>query len=256
VVSGGCLAITLGHTWDMLSGEAGKGEALYDRLREYTSWFEKDFGSTLCRERTGAAINTTAGSMSYILSGRMVSRCMDHVGKAVAYLLEMIDRPLEGGGEVTELDTRLSLSGGYCAAEVLRGIREETGQGSLFLERISMAFDGGVGLSGGLCGALAGALLPMGLLWGINPRTAGFGEILAHFVHGQKNLYLKRHEAELWSVGTPFIREFKKEFGSLECRDLIGRSLASGVELAEFMPASPICAEIKDWCRRRTVQLI
>ncbi len=186
----------------------------------------------------------------------MISRCMDHVGKAVAHLLEMIDRPLEGGSEVSELDTRLSLSGGYCAAEVLRGIREETGQGSLYLERISMAFDGGVGLSGGLCGALAGALLPMGLLWGINPRTAGFMGVLGHFVRGQKNIYLKRHEAEMWSVGTPFIREFRQEFGSLECRDLAGRSFAGGTELEEFMSTSSTCAEIKDWCHKRAVELI
>ena len=169
VVSGGCLAIAQAHLADILCGEAGKGEALYERMREYTAWFEKEFSSTLCRERTGVNLMDPQGMVDYLLAGKVVTRCVDHIGKAAARLLEFMDRPLEGGGEVTGLERRLAESGGYCADEVLRGIREETGQGSLYLEQISLAFDGGVGLSGGLCGALAGGLLAMGLIWGVDP---------------------------------------------------------------------------------------
>jgi hypothetical protein len=256
VVSGGCLSITLGHLGDMLSGGAGKGEALYGRLREYTSWFEGEFGSTLCRERCGADIKKFAGFMDYLFTGKVFSRCMAHIGDAASRLVRMVDDPLEGAGEVTGLDERLAASGGYCAAEVMRGIREKTGYGSLYLEQLSVAFDGGVGLSGGLCGALAGALLPLGLIWGIDPKKEGLAGTLVPFLRGHINLYLDRHEPELWSVGNPFAREFKARFGSLECRNITGRSFATGEELAAFMPASSACAEIKDWCRKRASELI
>jgi hypothetical protein len=240
----------------MLDGDAGKGEALYGRLHEYTSWFEDQFDSTLCRNRSSGDLNTISGLIKYLAYGRYMSRCAIHIAKATSQLLRLIERPLEGEGETAELGKRLQERGGYCAAEVMRGIREATGYGSLYLERLSMAYDGGIGLSGGLCGALAGALMPIGLIWGLQPRAAGLIETLDFNVRGHINLYLKRREKELWAIGNPFMREFRGEFGSLECKDIIGRSFKSGRELAEFVPGSTICSEIKDWCRERAVQLI
>ncbi|MEW6555300.1 MAG: C-GCAxxG-C-C family protein [Actinomycetota bacterium] len=256
VVSGGCLGITLAHLADVLSGEAGKGEALYERLREYTGWFEREFRSTLCRERCGVDVKEIAGFANYLITGKVVTRCINHIGQAVNRLIELMNRPLEGGGETTELDRRLAGSGGYCGAEVLRGVRADTGYGSLFLEQLSLGFDGGIGLSGGLCGALAGALLPMGLIWGIDPKKEGLVGTLVPFLRGHYNLYFDRQEPELWAVANPFMREFKARYGSLECRDIVGRSFTSGGELAEHMAGSATCAEIKGWCRERTTALI
>jgi hypothetical protein len=256
VVSGGCMAIVLAHLADMISGEAGKGEALYERLLEYTDWFESEFGSTLCRERCGADLNEVSGLIDYLFTGKVVSRCINHIGKAASHLPGFINRPLQGDGEVTDLDRKLAASGGYCAAEVLRGIREDSGYGSLYLEQLSVSLDGGIGLSGGLCGALAGALLPIGLIWGIDPKKEGLTGTLESSVRGHINLYLDRHEPELWAVASPFIREFKGKFASLECRDIVGRSFRSGSELAEFMSGSSICTEIKAWCQERASELI
>ncbi|NPV60884.1 MAG: C_GCAxxG_C_C family protein [Actinobacteria bacterium] len=256
VVSGGCMAIALAHLADMVGGEGGKGEALYGRLREYTAWFEENFGSTLCRERSGVNVNELLSFIDYLLTGKVVTRCVNHIGKSVSYLIELMNRPLEGGGEASELDGRLASSGGYCAAEVMRGIREETGHGSLYLEQLSMALDGGVGLSGGLCGALGGALLAMGLIWGIDPKKEGIVGTLIPFLRGHVNLYMGRSEPELWAVANPFMREFEKQFGSLECRDIAARRFGSRKELAEHMVASETCAGVKDWCRARATQLI
>jgi hypothetical protein len=256
VVSGGCLSITLAHLADILSGSAGKGEDLYKRLKEYTDWFESDFESTLCRNRCGVDVKEFSGFMDYIFTGKVVTRCVNHIGIAVYKLIDLINRPLEGGGEVTAMDIRLAESGGYCAADVLRGIRTDMGCGNLFMERLSMALDGGIGLSGGMCGALAGALLPMGMIWGIDPRKEGLIGTLVPFVKGHINLYFERSEPELWAVANPFVREFAKKYGSMECRDIVGRSFESGVELAEHIDASSRCADIKDWCRVRASELI
>ncbi|MBN2025224.1 MAG: C_GCAxxG_C_C family protein [Actinobacteria bacterium] len=256
VVSGGCMAITLAHLADMISGEAGKGEALYERLREYTDWFESEFGSTICRERCGAELSEVSGLIDYLITGKVITRCIDHIGKAVSRLPSFINRPLQGDGEVTEIDRRLAASGGYCAAEVLRGIREDSGYGSLFLEQLSVALDGGIGLSGGLCGALAGAILPISLVWGIDPRKEGLAGTIAASIRGQSNLYFDRQVPELWGLASLLMREFKERYASLECRDIVGRSFRSGSELAEHMSASSTCAEIKAWCRERSSELI
>ena len=247
VVSGGCLAIALGHLGDLADGDAGKGKALYDRMREYTSWFEERFGSTLCRERFGELDAPT-------LSGLM--KCFNHTGKAASHLVEFIDRPLEEEGETAGIDERLSEGGGYCAAPVMRGIREATGQGSLYLERLSVAYDGGIGLSGGLCGALAGALMSIGLIWGLQPRAAGLIETMQYTTRGHKDLNSDPEKPGMWTVGKPLVKEFRDGFGSLECRDIVGRSFASGRELAEFVPGSAICSEIKDWCRDQAIERI
>lgn len=256
VVSGGCFAIVLAHLADILSPDLAKGEALYGRLKEYTRWFEREFDSTLCRERCGVDVKELAGFMNYLFTGKVVTRCVDHIGVAVSRLIGFINQPLEGGAEATALDRRLAASGGYCAAEVLRGVRRDAGCGSLYLEQLSLALDGGVGLSGGLCGALAGALLPMGLIWGIDPKRAGVVGTLVPFLRGHANLYLDRREPELWAVANPFMREFRARYGSLECKDIVGRRFEAGSELAEFMETSSTCSEIKDWCRERASALI
>ncbi len=257
VVSGGCMAIVLAHLADVLSGEPGKGEALYERLREFTDWFEAEFGDTICRERCGVYVNEIAGFINYLFTGKFVTRCMDHIGKTASRLLDFINRPLEGdNGEASDLDRQLAESGGYCAADVLRGIREDTGHGSLYLEQLSLALDGGIGLSGGMCGALGGALLPLGIIWGIDPKKEGIPGTLIPFLKGHVNLYLDRREAELWSLANPFMREFQSKYASLECKDIVGRSFRGGSELEEFMAGSSKCAEIKDWCRQRASELI
>ena len=256
VVSGGCLSIALGHLGDIVASDAGKGDALYGRMREYTSWFEDQFDSTICRERCGEDLNTMPGFMKYILLGKFMSRCEVHIGKAASQLIKLIEMPLEEEDKKSEIDERLSESGGYCASPVMRGIREATGHGSLYLEQLSVAYDGGIGLSGGLCGALAGALMPIGLIWGLQPRAAGLIETVEFNVRGHINLYMDRREQELWSIGNPFVRDFRNKFGSLEGKDIVGRSFASGTELAEFVPGSDVCSEIKDWCRDQAMELI
>ena len=254
VVSGGCLSIAMRHLGDNADKDARIGEALYDRMLEYTSWFEERFGSTLCRERFGADLDTMSGFDLNVISGLM--RCVDHTGKAPSHLVELIERPLKEEDKESGISEMLSESGGYCAAPVMRGIREATGYGSLYLERLSVAYDGGIGLSGGLCGALAGALMPIGLIWGLQPREAGLIETMQFTSRGHEDLKSNPEKPGMWTVGKPLVKEFRDKFGSLECKDIVSRSFTSGRELAEFVPDSDICSGIKDWCRDQAIERI
>jgi hypothetical protein len=223
LLSGGCLAIVAGHMADILSCE-GKAEDLYLRTRQFASWFEQNFGGTLCREIIGKGIDSGGGTATWLLKGKALGCCPYLAGRADAKAAELMDRPLDAE-RPSSIDRRLATRGGYCASQVLAGIRADTGYGSLYLEQLSMALDGGVGLSGGLCGALAGAI--MALSYGrAFPSRAGL------------------------------MTEFKQRFGSLECVDLTARTFADGGELAAFMSKAEKCAEVKEWCRRQATGII
>ena len=76
----------------------------------------------------------------------------------------------------------------HCAKKVLEGIREQTGIGNENLEQLSFIFDGGLGLQGGVCGALAGAIMGINLLVGLNIRDTSYYQSVKAFTVGHINL--------------------------------------------------------------------
>jgi Putative redox-active protein (C_GCAxxG_C_C) len=242
VVSGGCLGLALCHEEELASDDPRKVAALYEQLKDYTRWFEAGFGSTICRQRSGVEFNALPGLADYLFTGKFLTRCVAHVGPAVEYLVERCSRPLESSSATA--------GGWYCAAPVLRSARDEASAGDL-LERVSMALDGGIGLSGGLCGALAGALMLVGSRYGADPRESLFRGTLVPTLEGHINMYRRRERPELWSVGGPLVRSFRKEFGSMECREITGRDFNSAGELEDYMSSSEVCARIQDWLTLR-----
>jgi hypothetical protein len=255
VVSGGCLAIALGHLGDVLEPEQGKAESLYRRLKDYTVWFRDGFGTTLCRERTGLDLGRATGLVRYLLEGRFLSRCTRAAVAAVPRLVGMVEEPLAGSGRAGELDERLFREGGLCGSGVLAEARRRFGLGSVTLERLSLALDGGVGLSGGLCGALAAALGCLGLVLGNDPER-GVLRNLAFFTRGHYYLYLGKEADEQWSRGSRLVEAFREEFGSLECAALTGREFSSGSELMEYLGISATCDKIRRWCADKAVEVL
>ncbi|MEJ5187317.1 MAG: C-GCAxxG-C-C family protein, partial [Candidatus Geothermincolales bacterium] len=148
IVSGGCLAITLGHLGDLLEPGEGKADSLYARMREYAQWFGDRFGSTLCRRRTGLDLGRPVELARYLLEGRFLSRCARSAAPAIRRLVGMVEEPLPGTGRPGILEDRLFKEGGLCGSGILAEARRRFGLGSVTLERISVALDGGVGLSG------------------------------------------------------------------------------------------------------------
>ncbi len=242
VVSGGCLALALHFDDEVASRDPEKAAVLYDRMRTYTRWFETEFGSTICRERSGVEFNRLPGLVDYLFTGKFLTRCVAHVGPAVEHVVEMCSRPLEGAGTEAK--------GGYCAAPVIRRLSGE-GDDAGLLERVSVALDGGIGLSGGLCGALAGALMLIGGRYGADPRESLFRGTLVPTLKGHVNMYRRLDRPELWSLGGPLARGFRKEFGSMECREITGRTFETAGELEDHMSGSEVCARIQDWLTSR-----
>lgn len=246
VVSGGCLAIALARGGELSSGGDADAEEVYRELRDYTRWFEKSFGSTLCRGRTGIGFTEKLGIADLPLLARVVPRCLTHTGRAVDHVLAKRSpkRPKCGSDAL--------VTSGLCAAPVLEGIKEDTGLGDPLLSEASVALDGGIGLSGGLCGALAAALVVLGEQTGIDPREAGIVGTMRAAVEGVSAAQTGRSSASPFSTSIPLVKRFKEEFGSLECGSITGRSLENLDDLRACMAACDRCSNIKDWCRRES----
>jgi hypothetical protein len=240
IVSGGCMGVVLAHAPELATGDADKTAAVYGLLKDYTRWFEGRFGSTLCRERVGTNIRTAGGVLAYLFTGKAFTRCMAHAGPAGDRLVSLATAPLDEAGGLK--------AGGLCAKPVLAGIRETTGRGDDLTDCVSMALDGGVGLSGGACGALGGALLDLGRDLGFDPRAVGFTGVVAANVAGYRNILQGGEADELWSVGHGMLSRFFREFGSLECRAITGRSFEDVQGLETYVAGSEVCSRIKSWC--------
>jgi hypothetical protein len=104
----------------------------------------------------------------------------------------------------------------HCAQRVLKGIKEHTGIGDNLLEQLSFVFDGGIGLHGGACGALAGAIMGLNLLIGMDVRDMKYSDILKAFVVGHKNLLTDKSvkTPETFIVGKEIVNNSKEKAGA------------------------------------------
>lgn len=173
--------------------------------------------------------------------GRLLARCMPHIGRAVRFTVSGTENANQGSARPPVK--------GLCAYPVLEGIRENTGAGNMMMVTASSALDGGVGLSGGMCGALAAALMVLGDEMGLDPRQAGVVETLRISSRGIP-AWNPADERNLFTVGLPLVRRFGERFGSLECRDITGRYFEGPGDLGSHMEVSEECAQVRDWCRR------
>jgi len=102
---------------------------------------------------------------------------------------------------------------GYnCAQSVLLTMQKFWNVANPLEPKVASAFGGGIGRRGSLCGALTGGVIAIGLKYGTN-----------------KPLFEEREKA--YSLALEFYNRFKKNCGSVLCRDLIGYDLTDPEEL-------------------------
>jgi C_GCAxxG_C_C family probable redox protein len=98
---------------------------------------------------------------------------------------------------------------GYaCSQAVVSAFAADCGIDREILLRIAAPFGGGIGQTGGICGALTGALVILGLQ---------FGSALADPVAKQK----------AYQIGREFVERFRKANGQVNCRDLLGHDVST-----------------------------
>jgi C_GCAxxG_C_C family probable redox protein len=108
---------------------------------------------------------------------------------------------------VAERSKALFESGMYCAESVLQAVAETHGMMDPLIPKIATGFCGGVSRTSGMCGALAGGILAVGVLTGrSNPQESN------------KLCYALTYE---------LVQRFRNAFGSVQCTDLLGCDLST-----------------------------
>jgi C_GCAxxG_C_C family probable redox protein len=106
--------------------------------------------------------------------------------------------------------------------------------------RIASGFGGGIGSWGSICGAVSGAAMALGLVYGANGD-----EDVDTFKAKREELRLKTRE---------FLGEFQKEFGNVNCQDLLGvnRHTEEGRRRYSELTGTRVfrCNEYVEWASR------
>jgi C_GCAxxG_C_C family probable redox protein len=120
----------------------------------------------------------------------------------------MIEQAAERGREL------FASVGYYCAESVLLAIAESQGIQSDIIPRIATGFCSGMAHTCGLCGAVSGAIMGIGLLNGVH-------------VPGDSR-------AANYAAVQKLLAGFEGKFGSINCRDLTGCDLGTPEGQAQF----------------------
>lgn len=243
VVTGGALGLALMHD-NMLQGDGIGAEArVLSLVGEYFRWFEQSFGSSFCRQRSGVDFYTIYGQLRYFLPGDRVGKCLWHLRGAMRYLYTYQEEDLP---EIDAEPKEIQDDPIHCAQTVLRGIRDRTGMGDSFLERLSFIFDGGVGFQGGVCGALAGAVMGINLILGMNIRDTKYFQTIKAFVVGHINLILDKPigDPEPFGVGKNIVQRFREEAGAIECRTITEKTFLDWNDFQGHISSSDKCKRL------------
>ena len=105
----------------------------------------------------------------------------------------MIDKIVQRSGELFE-------SGMYCAESVLLAVAESEGIQSDLIPKIATGFCGGVSRTCGMCGAVSGGIMAIGVLAGRSTPTESV--------------------ADSYSMVRKLVEDFGSKFGSTNCKEL------------------------------------
>ena len=241
VITGGAFGLALMHDNVLKEKGIAAEVGVLSLIGEYIRWFEDSFGSSFCKKRTGVDFYTTTRKLRYFFPGNRVGKCLWHIRCAARYLYIHKEKGLP---EIDIGPKEIQNEPIHCAQAVLKGIRNRTGIGDPLLERLSFIFDGGIGLQGGVCGALAGAVLGINLLLGMNIGDTTYFQRLKAFVIGHINLLLDKPigDPEPFGVGKNIVQRFREEAGSTECYRIVGKEFSDWTDFQKHISFSDKCA--------------
>ena len=205
--------------------------ALLRQVADYVRWFEVEFGSHLCRERTDLDFTTMRGKVG-LLFPKKAKGCVKQSALSMKYLLT----------EENKIETQPCSKYDHCASDVLRMVREKTGTGDRTIEQLSTVLDGGIGMSGGGCGALAGGIIALGLQFG-NEHTK-------EDAFKKRNLF-RTMPRKFSKITNKLIDQFEERYGTLECE---GISEGRFDAFEDFLKQREKCQPLIDWIVEKIIK--
>jgi hypothetical protein len=242
VVSGGAMGLALSHYDEIKSNGLPAKVGVLSLIEDYVKWFDKEYKTTFCRDRTGVNFYSGMGQLRYLAPGDKVAKCMWHIRGALRHLYSGYQNDLQKNVSVSDSNDNPI----HCAEQVLNGIKERTGIANGKLEELSFVFDGGVGLQGGVCGALAGAIMGINNLVGMNVRENSYFQNVKAFTIGHYNLLRDKQieSPEPFNVGKQVVGKFLKEASNLECKAITGKRFSTWDEFQNYIQSSKKCVQL------------
>jgi hypothetical protein len=133
-----------------------------------------------------------------------------------------------------------------------------TNLGDPLLERLSFVFDGGVGFQGGVCGALAGAIMGINLSLGCNIRDNTIFRTIKEFSIGHINLLKNKPigKPEPFGAGKNILQKFKQEAGAIECSEISEKSFSGWNDFQQYINSSGKCSTLIELSIREASSVI
>jgi C_GCAxxG_C_C family probable redox protein len=241
IASSGALGIALKYEQYLQQDDPQMEAVAINAAGQYLDWFRETHGTTQCWERNHVDFLKITGQLRYFLSARKILRCIKMAGRSIQYLTS----ENHDGAFMNPITTekKQSCSPVHCAQEVLKQVYSKTNIGNKRLERLSIVLDGGIGLRGVLCGALAGAILSLNLVHGFNLRQMSYGTVIKKFLIGHINLIREkpgRHQ-DTFSIGKQMVNRFREHAGSIECSIITGIQFHNMDDFNGYMENSDTC---------------
>jgi C_GCAxxG_C_C family probable redox protein len=140
--------------------------------------------------------------------------------------------------QASQRSLELFKSGYFCAESVLLAIAENQGIQSDLIPKIATGFCSGISRTGSMCGAVSGAIMGINLIAG---RSSPAESIEFSYTLTQK-----------------LISNFERQYGSVNCRQLIGCDLATEAGQQYFMENHLMerCLQYAEEATRMAISLI
>ena len=255
VVTGGALGLGLLFSEHVNRGGIKARAQVVELAGRYVDYFQDNYGTARCRERTGVNFHTPSGQLRYFLPGDKMAPCFRHIYGAAHYLNAVCNN--DPGLSIEAEKTDNPAPG--CASKVLEIVRQKTGIGHDAVIAASCVLDGGVGLSGGICGAISGAVMGLNLVLGVDVRSLGFFQTLKPFIAGHANLLRNKPIGggpETFFEGKRLVEQVGEQAGGLDCRDIIAKRFSGWDDFQGHMSGSDACMDLIRFAGNRASEAV
>jgi hypothetical protein len=245
IALGGAIGLGLLHDDLLQKGDINTDEQIIHIAGKYIQLYEKKAHTTLCRERSSVDFWSRWGNIKYLVLPNNYIRCAISISDSVKNIFDLQENKIQ-------IEQAKSLKNNteifHCAQAVLKGVRKKTGIGNDLIERISIVLDGGVGLQGGACGALTGAIMAVYMTKGLNMNNeslngslkAYFGDRLFHYLRTQEI----DNESKHIDLLLDYIKLFRRHYKSIECAKITNTQFTDFGSFQGHMKSSSQCKEI------------
>jgi len=225
VVLGAALDLALLRDEELDTWTPADEHALLLQVSDYVKWFEDEFEGCLCRDRTELDFQTVRGKVGLLLPQK-ARGCVKQSALSMKYLLneKQVSKTCQPCPAYQ-----------HCATDVLQMVREKTGLGNETIEQLSTVFDGGIGLSGGACGAVTGGLIALGFQYG--------------YEHSKQDAFqirdlLRTIPRKYANAANRLIDQFESSYGALECEGILQHKIQGFDDYVEYRKT---CQSMIDW---------